>query len=128
MSSNSSKHILIVDDDIDTLSLLADLLRTSGYKVDCANNGAQAIAFLRSSLNMPGLILLDLKMPEMNGLEFRREQEKDPRLADVPILLMTADNHIQSKSMRLGAKNYLKKPFESLELILETIDKFFSRA
>lgn len=121
----TKNQILIVEDAVDIQVLLTNLLEMEGYDVKTADNGQEAIDLLKSSTELPGLILLDLMMPVMDGYVFRREQEKDPRLSAIPVVVMTADGDYQSKSARIGAKGYLKKPFTKVEDILSKIEQFF---
>jgi CheY-like chemotaxis protein len=79
--------VLIVDDDARIRALMARLLETSGYKALEAANGKEALARMRQ--RRPCVILLDLQMPIMDGLEFRRQQLADPELADVPVICVT---------------------------------------
>jgi CheY-like chemotaxis protein len=122
-----NRKILIVEDAKDIQMLLSGLLRAEGYEVDCAANGREALELLRAADPLPGVILLDLMMPDMDGYEFRREQEKDARIATIPIVAMTADGDVQVKALRIGAQAFLKKPFSNLELILSTVERLISR-
>ena len=79
--------VLIVDDDARIRALMARLLETSGYKAVEAANGKEALARMRQ--RRPCVILLDLQMPIMDGLEFRRQQLADPELAEVPVICVT---------------------------------------
>ena len=127
MQTNHVKHVLIVEDAKDIQILLADLIEAEGYRVDCVFNGEEALKFLTSSENLPGLILLDLMMPQMDGYQFRKAQEKDKRIADIPVVVMTADGDIQAKSVKLGSNGFLKKPFTNIPTILETVGRFFPK-
>ena len=125
MPNNQAKRILVAEDSKDLQSLLTDLLIRAGYKVDCVANGQEALEFLKSTKSLPGLILLDLVMPEMDGYQFRQAQEEDARTASIPVVIMTADDDIQSKAMKIGAKGFLKEPFPDVPTILNTIGRFF---
>lgn len=126
MQISQKKNILIVEDSPEIQTLLAKLLKKEGYSVQCAGNGREALEKLEGAEEMPGLILLDLMMPDMDGYQFRQEQEKNARTADIPILVMTADGDVQTKAIKLGAKGFMKKPFSDIELIIETVGRFFS--
>jgi CheY-like chemotaxis protein len=63
-------------------------------------------------------------MPELDGYQFRKEQVKDPRLTEIPVVVMTAWADIESKAMQIGAKGYLKKPFVDIDTILSMVEKF----
>lgn len=112
MAINYKKHILIVEDSIDLQVLLARLLAKEGYTSTRAMNGQEGLDILRSSLELPALILLDIMMPVMDGLAFRRELQKDPRLAAIPVVVMTADSHPETKAAALHAKALLRKPID----------------
>ena len=122
----NERRVLIVEDSLDVQSLLASLLESRGYSVACAESGLEALNLLRTMKALPGLILLDIMMPDMDGYTFRREQEKDASLAKVPVVVMTADGHVHDKALRLGAAAYLKKPFASVQLILDTVSANFA--
>src|SRR5262249_39532313 len=81
--------VLIVDDDDDLRAAIAEVLVEDGYDVGHAGNGAEALNYLHTQPR-PDLILLDLMMPVMDGREFRCEQRRDPRLADIPVVVLTA--------------------------------------
>jgi CheY-like chemotaxis protein len=82
------KPILIVDDDSDLRDSLVELIRDEGFAVEAATSGLEALDRLRWGLR-PCVILLDLQMGVMTGWEFRKEQKKDPELADIPVIAMT---------------------------------------
>jgi len=88
-SGNSRARILVVDDDPGAVDALTDILESEGYAVSSARNGQEALDYLRSS-PPPAVIMLDLMMPVMNGRQFLEEQKKDPKLAHIPVVVMTA--------------------------------------
>lgn len=116
--SGPGRKILIVEDDEDILQAVQELLQIEGYAAETAINGAVALTRLKSEDSLPDLIILDYMMPEMNGAAFRFEQDKDPRLAPIPVLLMTANAYPDVKQKQIGAKAYVRKPLD--------IDKFLS--
>jgi two-component system, chemotaxis family, chemotaxis protein CheY len=115
LKGNDLKTILIVEDDPDLQEALADLLQSRGYTVSSANDGAKALQRLRES-EAPGLILLDLMMPVMDGHEFLAHRNADPVLAGIPVVVISAGRHPQG-SVATGAAEVLYKPFESDDLI-----------
>ena len=127
LNKRPTQTIMLVEDSRDIQLLLASLLKSAGYEVICASNGLEALDMLRSSDTLPALIILDIMMPEMDGFEFRKEQEKDVRFASIPIVAMTAYGDVQSKAMQIGAQGYLKKPFSDVDTILQTVAKFASK-
>jgi two-component system, NtrC family, nitrogen regulation response regulator NtrX len=103
-------HVLIVEDDPDILSSLAEVIREEGFDVETAANGYQALARLES--NPPGLIFLDLMMPLMDGWKFMElARQRFPSLA-VPIVLLSAVHSLPAEAARLGVTAYLTKPFD----------------
>lgn len=84
-------RILLVDDDVDLRDSLADALEAEGFSVMRAGNGEQALAHLRERGSAaPDVILLDLLMPVMNGWQFCQEKQRDPALARIPVVAMSA--------------------------------------
>lgn len=86
----SGTRVLIVDDDLDVRSALAEILELRGYTVDCAGNGREALEHLRTSPALPAVIILDVLMPVMDGWQFLAEQKKDPALTGIPVMVVTA--------------------------------------
>lgn len=113
----TKKPVLIVEDDRSIRNALQDLLEAEGYTVVCATNGSKALTLLRAAEQLPGIILLNLMMPVMNGIQFRAEQEQDARLGSIPVILMTADRQIESKRMEIGARGFIKKPFDIADVV-----------
>ena len=87
MSDRDESIILVVDDEPECREIIAALLTEEGYVVVCAEDGRQALDYMSSST--PGLILLDLMMPNMSGWEFLERKKQDPRLAAVPVVLIS---------------------------------------
>lgn len=113
------QRILIVDDEPDLLELLAVLLESEGYAVDQAVNGAEALE--RTESTLPSLILLDMKMPVMDGAQFAK-LFRARHGAAVPIVVMTAADDAKRRSAEAGAAAYLGKPFE-LDALLDTVKR-----
>jgi CheY-like chemotaxis protein len=102
-------RILIIEDDSDVRDLVADILDSEGYLVGCAAHGREALDLLRRS-PPPDLILLDLKMPVMDGREFRKHQCRDPALASIPVVIVSAEADVRHVSQCLGVRDCLAKP------------------
>src|SRR5437588_12112485 len=83
------KRVLVVEDDAVLNGAIKMLLEWEGYEVDCAANGSDALDRLREQ-GRPSVILLDLLMPVLSGWEFRDEQKRDPALADIPVVVVSA--------------------------------------
>ena len=117
--SPCSRRVLVVEDDRDIREAVAEVLEDNAYQPVEAENGAVALRRLREGEPEPCLILLDVMMPVMDGFQFRREQEKDPALAAIPVVLFTAHASVTPSSV--GAVGVLKKPldFDALLKLLE---------
>jgi len=109
--------VLIVEDDPDCREVMCAFAALRGYGVTLAANGREALELLRSADPRPGLILLDLSLPVMSGWEFRERQVRDLRLADIPVIVVSAAREaIDSEYSSLDANAYLKKPIDFDEL------------
>lgn len=87
-------HVLVVDDDEDIRESLGDVLRAEGYTVSVAADGAQALELLHSG-NRPGLVLVDMIMPVMDGAELLARMASDPELRKLPVLVISASSIIE---------------------------------
>lgn len=113
-------RILLVEDDPALRSTLAEVLEERGYDVDCAGNGLQALETL-DRVPAPSAILLDLAMPVMDGWAFRAEQQRDPRLAGIPTIVLSASLHSEGRHFDGPAPTAtLAKPFD-LNRLLEAL-------
>ena len=112
-------RILLVDDDSSSTEALCELLKLAGHDVVCADNGRKALEKLHEDHRERDycVILLDLMMPVMNGYEFREEQLKDPSIASIPIIVVTADGRAREKAAQLGSARYFQKPLSPRELL-----------
>jgi CheY-like chemotaxis protein len=113
--------VLIVEDDADIREVLADVLECEGYSVMQAANGEEALWLLRSE-PLPSAIVLDLMMPVMNGTEFRVAQLADPRLASIPVIVLTANVVATHDIERLAVAHSLMKPIR-LEQLTTTLSR-----
>jgi CheY-like chemotaxis protein len=108
---------LVVDDDPDVRLALSEALEREGFVVASAAHGLEALRVLRARGDAFDLVLLDLMMPVMNGWQFRREQQEDPALAAIPVLVLSAGSHIAEAAASIGATGYLRKPVDLHELL-----------
>lgn len=115
------RHVLVVDDDRDIRETLQELLEQEGYEVETARNGAEALTLARRE--RPAVILLDLFMPVMDGLEFRRVQTEDPELADIPVVVVSAAAGMEARIGELGVAGYLEKPLR-IEQLFDTVTRY----
>jgi CheY-like chemotaxis protein len=114
----SPKRILVVEDDVDLASCLADVLETSGYEVALAAHGREAVDRLLAG-DRPDLILLDVMMPVMDGWGFRAAQREIPGAAAIPVIAVTADGDARGKAAALHADGVLAKPVALAKLLAE---------
>ncbi len=115
--------VMIVEDSMDIQLILKHLFMSEGHEVECANNGQEALSLLNSLDVLPNFILLDLMMPVMNGFEFRDEQIRNPRLANIPVFIMSADYNIHSKKITTSASEAFVKPI-NIDELLETTKRY----
>ena len=113
----SIHKILVVDDSKTELHHLSDVLGKRGYTVRTAENGEEAMRRLEE--DKPDLILMDVVMPGRNGFQLTRAITRDPRFADVPVIMCTSKNQETDKvwGMRQGARDYIVKPVDAAELL-----------
>ncbi|NBD10905.1 MULTISPECIES: response regulator [Corallococcus] len=108
--------VLVVDDDPDILEALSEILEAEGFEIRRARNGKEALERLEP--DPPHLILLDLMMPVMDGWEFaQRMRQKQPSVASIPLIVLSADRNVGSKAKDIGAVGHLAKPFELNDLL-----------
>ncbi len=114
-----AKVILIVEDEPKNLTLLRDLLQVSGYSTIEATDGKQGVELARSK--KPGLILMDIQMPKMDGLEATRILKADATTKNIPVLALTsyAMKGDEEKILQAGCDGYLAKPFDIKDLLQE---------
>jgi two-component system, NtrC family, response regulator AtoC len=113
----SKRSILVVDDDRSVRSYLSDFLTSCGYSVECAESGDQAVARLSAGY-VPSLIVLDIVMPGINGIEVLESVKKTNSLIPVIILSAAGQTKTVVDAMKMGAADFLVKPFEEQELEL----------
>ena len=112
------KKILIVEDDTCIREILIEVFESEGYLVRHGVNGFEAIESLQTDI--PDLILTDVTMPLMDGLEFRQEVLKNPDWNSIPMIVMSARDHAENKLESLGISNFINKPLE-LGHLIETV-------
>jgi CheY-like chemotaxis protein len=112
----SGASVLLVEDDLDIAEAILDVLMDEGYQVSHATNGREALELLHTQPR-PGVILLDLMMPEMDGPQFRAEQMRDPKLSGIPVVVLSADRLIAQKAHELGVWGFVTKPLHPEQLV-----------
>ena len=110
------RSILVVDDDPNIRSLLQQELTEAGHVVRLAENGRQALALIREEI--PGLVILDVMMPEMNGFDVAAVLKNDPATMDIPIIILSIVED-KERGFHLGVDRYLTKPIDTASLFRE---------
>ncbi|MCR4892514.1 MAG: diguanylate cyclase [Lachnospiraceae bacterium] len=117
--------IAVVDDDVISLTIARNLFKSENMRVTCLRSGADLLKFLEK--NTPDLILLDIMMPEMDGFEtyqLLRENGKKMAKPEIPVIFLTgeSDSHTEQKGLKLGASDYIRKPFDK-DILIPRIEK-----
>jgi len=112
------KKILIIDDEVDVTDLVAYHLRAKGFHVEALNDPNGSIGVARTFV--PDLVILDVMMPELNGIQICRMLRADPKLKKVPVIFLTAkaEETDRIQGLETGADDYICKPFSTKELVL----------
>lgn len=118
-----SKHILVVEDEMDMASVIIKFLQKEGYQADHLVNGMNVVPYVRE--NNPDMVILDLMLPGMDGLSICKELRS---FSDVPIIMVTAKTSEAERLIGLetGADDYICKPFSAMELIMR-VHVYFRR-
>lgn len=117
MADNDSSTILVVDDDPKIARLVRSYLEQAGFAVETANDGETALQAIRSL--HPELVVLDLTLPKLDGLDVTRAVRSDPAISGTPILMLTArvDDIDRILGLEMGADDYVTKPFNPREVL-----------
>lgn len=118
MSEAKGKKILVVDDEADVTDLLAYHLKSKGYEVVALNDANGSLGAARSFV--PDLVILDVMMPDLTGIQICRLLRADPQLKNVPVIFLTAkaEEGDRIQGLEIGADDYVCKPFSTKELML----------
>lgn len=112
-----SGRILVIDDDPDTLALVRGFLDVAGFEVETAAGGEAGLAAARA--DPPDLVLLDVIMPGMSGMEVFERLKEEPETKEIPVIFVTAveEEPFKNAALALGVDRYIMKPFEALDLM-----------
>jgi DNA-binding response OmpR family regulator len=126
MRKGSVPTILLIEDEPNIQRLTGYALQARGYEVVVASNGREGLDEAR--LRTPDLILLDMVMPEMGGMEVLKALKEDGRLRDIPVLIVTASAQREDaeRALRMGARDYLIKPFH-MPTLYEKVEELLPR-
>ena len=121
---NSHNSVLIIDDDIKLCNVLSLVINKAGYTTYTANDGRTGIEMLHKE--SPAVVVLDLRMPGMDGIEVLKQIKKIS--SETPVIIITAYSRVQSavEAIKLGAYDYLSKPFDNDEIVI-TVQKGYQR-
>jgi DNA-binding response OmpR family regulator len=119
-----SGPVLLVDDDPEILNFLATLLDLEGIESRLATSAAAALKALDGPV-LPRLILLDIAMPDRDGLDLCRELKQTPKVAQVPVFVISArpGRDVVDRALAAGAEQFIRKPFENFELVQRIRDR-----
>ena len=107
-------HLLV--DDVSTNLKCEELILHNQYKVTMVKSGEDALRYLESTI--PDLILLDIHLSRMDGFEVMEHMRKDPKTASIPVIFLTADDHVDvERSLALGSVDFIRKPFDPQTLL-----------
>ncbi len=129
---NNEPILLVEDDRVDTMTVQRALREINvSNRLDIAVDGEDALAFLRDpNTETPCIILLDLNMPRMNGIEFLRELRQDPELRRIPVVVLTTSREEQDRldSFELGVAGYMVKPVDYQQFVetVKTIELYWT--
>src|SRR3954454_2240391 len=105
-----NRTVLLIEDDHDICEIVEQVLAEEGYVAVAVPNGAEGLARLRSSEPRPFIIMLDLMLPVMDAWQFRAEQMRAPELADIPVVIFSANPKVRRHADSLGAAAVIRKP------------------
>tara|TARA_B100000886_G_scaffold177136_1_gene121384 strand:- start:174 stop:875 length:702 start_codon:yes stop_codon:yes gene_type:complete len=127
MSAQKMHRVLVVDDESDVTELLHYRLEQEGYRVATLNDPLGFVAKVREF--EPDLMLLDIMMPELSGMQLCRIVRADPSMKDIPVIFLSARGEVEDriKGLEAGAEDYVSKPFNTNELLLR-ISKMLKRS
>jgi CheY-like chemotaxis protein len=117
MNSSAPSKVLVVDDDPEIVTFLSTLLELEGIESSVATSAAAALEQLQQG--RPDLVLLDIAMPDRDGIDLCKELKSDPRTAEVPVFVVSArpGKDVVERALAAGAEEFIRKPFENAELI-----------
>jgi CheY-like chemotaxis protein len=117
VTGSAHDGVLVVEDDSEVREILVELLEDHGYRATAAANGLEALQRLRGDGFRPCVIILDLMMPVMDGATFWTEKQRDPALADIPVIVLSAHRHAFEEADLTGVKRFLAKPVDLHRLL-----------
>ncbi|HEX7943009.1 MAG TPA: response regulator [Gemmatimonadaceae bacterium] len=120
--SDERRTVLVVDDDPDILEIVTVVLGLYDVPAVTASDGIEALAALRGSRDL-GLVLLDLMMPRMNGVDVLAAMKRDPTLATMPVIVISGNYRTEQAVLAMGADEYLLKPID-VDVLIHVVSRF----
>ena len=120
--SDERRTVLVVDDDPDILEIITIVLGLYDVTAVTASDGIEALAAMRGSGEL-GLVLLDLMMPRMNGVDVLAAMKRDPALATIPVIVVSGNYHTEQAVLAMGADEYLVKPVD-VDVLMRVVSRF----
>ncbi len=121
-SVNGKRLVLIVDDEMINREILGNILKDD-YELLYAKDGKEALDLIRENKEFLSLVLLDLLMPEISGLDLLKLMKDDPSMSHIPVMVMTSERGAEVESLQLGASDFLAKPYSQPEVVMARVLK-----
>ena len=119
-SANGKRQILVVDDEFINRELLGNVLKND-YEVLYAENGEEALKIINNNQDTLSLILMDLMMPGISGMELLKQLKEDEALKLIPVIVLTSDQKAEVESLSAGASDFIPKPYPQSDVILARV-------
>ena len=119
-SSHGKRRVLVADDELINREILGAIL-SSEYEVLFASNGSEALDQMRLNRETLSLVILDLLMPEMSGYEVLKAVKADPKLSDIPVIVITSEQSAEIESLKLGAIDFIPKPYPDAGVVMARV-------
>ncbi len=120
---DDKRGVLIVEDENVNMLLLGRMLKGEDYDLLYASDGVEALEQIREHGDEIAIVLLDLQMPRMSGMEVLKVMKEEPELSDIPVIVMTADQSAEVECLRLGAMDFIPKPYPKREIVLARVKR-----
>lgn len=124
--TDERRRVLVVDDDPDILEIVTVVLDLYDVPAVTASDGIEALAAMRGSSEL-GLVLLDLMMPRMNGVDVLAAMKRDPALATLPVVVISGNYHTEQAVLAMGADEYLLKPID-VDVLMHVVSRYVRAA
>ena len=123
--SNIKRSVLVVDDEFINREILGGILEDS-YEVLYAEDGEKALQVIEEQGPLLSLVLLDLRMPNMDGFEVMKQMQQDVVFKNIPIIVLTSDESAEIESLKMGAADFIKKPYDMPEKIMARVKRIIA--